>query len=505
MVLSSLIAASVLVAPFAEPVDAKIVDATIFKNGYAVTIRQVSVPASGELLVKSPPLAVTGTLWVYAQGPGQVTSVVATTTEEEVSKTIPAGSVGEALALNKGKTMTINWFNQTAWEQVTGKVVEVNNQLAVIELTSGERMFVQLSTIGSFKGTSDLVWTRVEKSKVETSVLRIRATPNSRVNLMALQPGMTWHPAYLLDLSNPTNLKLTAKATIVNDLDDLAGIEVRLVTGFPNIDYLGQWDPLTYLQVARASAAPSAPAANQSVYGRRESAEGAMFDSFVPIASEGFSGEDLFFLPLKAVELKKSERGAFILFQAESAYRHVYTLDLPSTTVSSGTQDYDRNQLDIWHSIEFDNNTKMPWTTGTALIVQNGQMLGEDELKYTTPGTKASVELAKALDIAAEAREEEVARERGVLKDQYGNPRWDLVTVKGTVEITNLKGVDVDLRIRKLVEGEVVESGGAAKVTKSAKRLNQVNITSVLEWRPKLSKGGKTTITYTYKVYVPIG
>ncbi len=502
MVLSTLVAASMLLAPASAPVDAKLVDATIFKNGYAVTIRQVSVPASGEVLVKSPPIAVTGTLWVYGHQSARIDSVVATTTEEESTKSIPAGSVGEALALNKGKSMTITWFNQTAWEQVTGKIIEVKSQLAVIELPSGERMFVQLSTIGSFKGSGDLVWTRVETSKVEVPVLRIKATPNSQVNIMALQSGMSWTPAYLLDITHPQQLKMTAKATIVNDLDDLDGVDVRLVTGFPNIEYLGQWDPLTFSYLLKQAPMAMAPAANQQVYGRRESADAA-FESFTPVAGTGFSGEDLFFTPLKAVTLKKDERGAFILFQSESTYRHLYTLDLPTSTVSGGIQDFDRSKLDIWHSIVFDNSSKIPWTTGTALVVQNGQMLGEDELKYTTPGTEASVDIAKALDIVAESREEEIARQRGVLKDQYGNPRWDLVTVRGTVELTNLKSNEVDMRIRKIVEGEITESGGAA-VSKSAKRLNQVNATSIAEWRLKLAKGEKRTLQFTYQVYVPV-
>jgi len=509
MLMTTLIASALLAPAADELTPAKIIDATLFKNGYAVVIRQVTVPSSGTVLVKDPPTAVLGTLWIYGDQGGQIKSVVATKSIEETEQTISVGSVAEALALNKGKVMDISWHDQQKWQTITGKVLSVSNQLVVIEdSASGQSMFVQLSTIASFKGNKDLVWTEVRKSKTETPVLRIQAAPGSKVNMMAMQAGMSWSPSYMIDISDDKKLKIVSKATIINDLGDMETITAKLVTGFPNISYLGQWDPLTAMMAVYKSggfggggAPSSAPMQNQSVMGRREAAADDVFGSFVPSTGEGFSGEDLFFLPLEKVLLKQGERGYYVLFQADSAYKHIYTLDLPGSSANNGSQDFARTDLDIWHELEFDNNTKMPWTTGPALTVKNGQMLGQDELKYTTPGTKANVKITKALDIAAEAREEEIERERGVLKDRYNNPTYDLVTVKGTMELTNMKAGEVEMRIRKSIEGEIIEAAGTSNTFKSTRRLNQVNINSVMEWRPSLKRGEKKTFTYTYKVY----
>lgn len=488
----------------------KIVDATIFKNGMAVAVHQATIPSGGTLLIKEPPMAATGTLWIYAEGTQSISSVVMTTSTSENETTVSPGSVGEALSYNIGKTMDIRWYDNEKWRDLRGKVLAVNNQLAVIEDEGSKtHLFVQLSTIGSFKGGDDLVWTKVVKSSVATPVLRITGRAGTTVNIMGLQSGLTWVPAYQIDLSDPKKLRMTCKATVVNDLGDLDGIPARLVTGFPNFTTVGGFDPLTFTAALMRSGTggggggfggAAAPSQNAASF-RREASDG--YQAFEPQTGEGFSGEDLFFTPLNSLRLKGGERGYYVLFQTESPYRHLYTLDLPSSTAQEGMREYRSDELTVWHEIEFENTMKQPWTTGSGLVMQAGQMLGMDEVKYTTPGTKAYVKIAKGLDVAAETREEEVDRERGVLKDRYGNISHDRVTVKGVLEITNYKGIDVEMKISKQIEGEVLKAEGSANLFKSAARLNQVNPTTLIEWRPTVKKGAKMTFEYTYQVYIP--
>jgi hypothetical protein len=494
-----------------DPVKTKIIDATLFKNGTAVTVHQAEIGASGVVLIEEPPLAALGTLWIYGHGGSKISEVVMTKWSKESESKVGFGSVAEALAINVGKPMTIRWFDNKEWIDIEGKLISVTNQLAVIEQKStGMNLFVPISSIGSFKGGGELQWTRVVKSVDERPVLRIKGTPGSKVNLMGLQSGMTWVPAYQVDLTDEKKLKIVAKATVVNDLGDVSGIEARLVTGFPNLTMLGQWDPLTYVHamMGRGGApggggmAPAAAMQNSAGMRREAMDAGGAFESFEPQVGEGFSGEDLFFMPLKNLTLKRGERSYSVLFQTDSEYRHLYTLALPASGAQGGDRDYTPADLTVWHELEFSNTMKMPWTTGTALIVKGGEMLGQDELKYTTPGTKAYLKIAKGLDVSAEMREEEIERERGALKDRYNNPTFDLVTVKGTLVLTNYKGQDIEMKISKQFEGEALSTGNADNVFKSAKRLNQVNPTTAVEWRPSLKKGEKKVIEYTYKVYV---
>lgn len=500
-------AVSVVLGLTAEPqlTKTQIVDATIFKNGSAVTIHQVTVPSSGEVLIEEPPIAALGTLWIYAGGNAKITSVVMTQVAGESERTVKADSVGSALALNSGKNMEIVYMEGSEKKVFSGVLTEVSGSLAILKDGTGQQAFVALGTIISFKGTSELTYTRVVKDKTLVPALRVKATPGAKVNLMGLQMGMTWVPAYQVDISDKSKLRIVSKATIVNDLGDLDGVSARLVTGFPNLTTMGQWDPLTYVaSLARGGGGgmPSSAAMSQNMAPMRRESASADFGSVESNVGEGFSGEDLFFTPLKDIILKQGERGYYVLFQTESAYNHLYTLGLPSSSAEGGSRDYSSDELPVWHEIEFDNSMKQPWTTGTALVMQNGEMLGTDELKYTTPGTKAYLKISKALDVAAEVREEEIARERGSIKDRFNNPTHDLVTVKGTLELINYKGLEIQMKISKQMEGEIVSAAGSERTFKSAKRLNQINPTSVIEWRPKLGKGAKKTFEYTYSVYV---
>jgi len=62
----TLIAALTLAAPPAPMADMTVVGASLFKNGYAVVLREAPIPASGEVTIAAPPTSSLGSLWVTA-------------------------------------------------------------------------------------------------------------------------------------------------------------------------------------------------------------------------------------------------------------------------------------------------------------------------------------------------------------------------------------------------------------------------------------------------------
>jgi len=507
MTLATLAASAVLGQSAPVLTKTKIVDAAIFMNGSTLTVREVTVPASGEVLVEDPPKAASGTLWIFGDGKSRIESVVMTTVVDNSETRVSVSTVAQALEANIGKTMDIRWVDHSERRTINGVVKSIANGLVVIEETGSlERNFINLTAITSFKGGSDLVYERVQKLEKSTAALRIRATAGSVVRLMGLQKGAVWTPAYYFDISDPKKMQIVAKATVVNELADLNGINVRLVTGFPNVISLGQLDALTDYEVfgypdgfyrgAGRSSSGLLPEGTQGLTYKPAMNELIFRDESGRVSGvgDGFRGEDLFFTPLNNVTLKMGERGYYVLFQAESEYEHVYTLNLPVST--------EEDSPEVWHEIELKNNEERPWTPGSAFVVKDGQMMGQDSLSYTAPGMKTAVKISKALDIATDASEEEISRERGALKDREGEPTHDLVTVRGRVELQNFKDSDVQMRITKEVLGEVDSAIGSERVLKTAKRLNQVNANSMIEWRPLLKKGEKRTFEYTYKVYI---
>jgi len=320
-----------------------------------------------------------------------------------------------------------------------------------------------------------------------------------------------------VDISDEKTLRLTAKATVMNDLVDVSGIEARLITGFPHVRFIGVPDPLTggvsidqFLQSLMSSGTPAqyatpgamsqnAARASDAAYGE------AAFTPFDPSGLEGIQAEDLFFYRQPGVTLKNGERGYYVLFQAESPYTHVYRLDIPDTAASfsreASLSPQQAPPLDVWHTLKFTNTAKMPLTTAAAITVQDGQMLGQDMLDYTSPGAEASLKITKALEVHAEDQEEETARERGAVRrgDTF---LYDLVTVQGTIAVTNRKPKDVQMKVTKVTLGEAVEASAGGKTTKSPVGLRSINPMSRIVWEPLLKPGESLRLTYTYKVYV---
>ncbi|MCB0825443.1 MAG: hypothetical protein KDC26_04590 [Armatimonadetes bacterium] len=479
----------------------KIVDASLFKNGYAVLTHEMTVPASGVINLEEIPQGRLGTVWVSSDSRTKITSVVLTKSSTKNVTEVSADSMGEVLKLNKGKTATLTLLTTKGEEyKIDAKIVEVQGSLLVVD-EAGTRHFLPLSALLRFS-LPDGVYSRKIESTKESPVLKISATAGGKVYIMALQRGMMWSPAYNLELMEKGKVKIIGKATIINELGDLMNQDVKLITGFPNIRYADLPDPLTDLStmgrgadamLGAAAKASQVPMQNMAFARRESGSPGADFyGSFEETATGGEMLEDLYFYTQPKVNLKKGDRGYFVMFSKDTDFNHIYTLNL-----NEG-----EDNPEVWHEIKFKNNVDMPLTTGPAVVMQKGEIIGQDELKYTSNGADAFLKISKALDISAAATSEEITRERGAIKDRYNNPAFDLVTVKGTVELINRKGEDVTMEITKDVEGELTEASNGGKIVKTAKRLNSQNINSRVVWTPTLKKGGKLTLTYTYQVYI---
>src|SRR5690606_29408649 len=81
-------------------------------------------------------------------------------------------------------------------------------------------------------------------SKVRGLRFDVETPRPGKVFMVSLEKGLTWAPAFALDITDPKKLKLTAKATAINDLEDVINGDLRFVTGFPNMRFAGTIDPL---------------------------------------------------------------------------------------------------------------------------------------------------------------------------------------------------------------------------------------------------------------------
>jgi len=501
----------------ADPADARITAASMFKNGYAVVTREIDVPASGEQLLVNMPQASLGTLWITGIDGTKVESVV--TTNLDRTEEAPIASLDGILRANVGKTLRFELARYTPngeSKTITGKLLSADGDALVIESAEGALAIFKNQITSVANPGGQLVY-KVSSTSVSRA-LRFKTTGAGKISIVSLERGLTWAPGYAIDVTDKKTLSLIAKATVVNDLDPLGKIDARLITGFPNVPFATYLDPLISGQsvndflgmlVGIGAGAPvvngqfrGADMMTQNAYGGFGGGGGAPLPQ-APPPQPGEQREDLFFYKLPGVDLKKGERGYYVLFKTTSPYEDIYCWDLDDTTVNNiEYQPLPEGPGDVWHALQFRNTSGQPLTTAAATVFDNGEVIGQDMLKYVPAGDQAELKINKSLDIRAEASEAEIARERAAIKNRDGYPMYDLVTVKGTLAVTNMKGKDVKLRIRKDLTGEVVSVDGKPEQTNTAKGLTKVNPGARLVWTQPLSKGQKLELHYTYKLYV---
>jgi hypothetical protein len=502
-----------IAASAATPVEATVSSASLFKNGMAVVMREIPVSGNGEYLLREMPRASLGTLWIMSSEGVRIESVATAT--NETNTRIDASTLDEVLQASVGKTLTLHFPND---KTRSGTLVGATGAIVVLDEEGGQMIALPKASIVGVEG--ELNYMRELKGTQKALRVRVQAQRPGKVYLLGLERGATWAPGYSVELLDNKRLLLTAKATLLNDLEDFNATEVRFITGFPNVPFAQILDPLTSGQSVEEFV---------SLLGRigvetRDMARGRAGEMMMaqgpagmadkmgmePTGAGGFQAEDLFFYRQPNVRLQKGERAYYVLFRAETTYESVYSWDLPfpvlrprGMEIPSGPQQ--TIPADFWHTLRFKNTSGQPLTTAAATTFRNGEIIGQDMLRYTPSGAETVLRVTKAMDIQGEESEEEVARERMALKLPNA-VSYDLVTLKGTVRVRNTKNERVKIVLTRELPGEFVDSEGVApKVTKTTAGLRQMNPFSRLVWETELAPGQETTLGYRYRVYVPSG
>lgn len=492
-----------VLATSSQATGARITGASLFKNGYAMVTREVKVTGAQTSLSEIPQASL-GTFWISSPEGVKITELVST--EEPVTSEYTASSLDQLLQLNKDKEIEFTTVNMGIKR---GKIKILTAEFLLLEW-EGKLITIPRGEIRSISLAPDAKTTGQTKSV--RRVLRFKTEGTGTLVIYGLERGLSWVPSYAIDITDPKTLKLTAKSTVLNDLGEMDNVELRFVTGFPSIPWATLTEPLLSQQsVDQFTGFLNSVGDRDSFRGRRET--GGIMNQAPSIAASDFTGafnpstlggeqaEDLFFYRQGGVTLKRGDRALYMLFEAKSEYEHLYKADLFDSTASNDSyMPMPDGPTDVWHTIKFKNTAGQPLTTGPASMYQKNQVVGQDTLSYTSPGADVTVNMSKALDIRVDASEEEVSRERQVKLPNTNY--YDLVTIKGTVSVRNMKKESVKLKLTKSFTGELVSASNAGKETKLAKGLRDVNPRTRVEWEPTMKSGDKLELTYSYKIYV---
>ncbi|HUV04277.1 MAG TPA: hypothetical protein VMX94_04145 [Armatimonadota bacterium] len=539
----ALLICSIPAAPEPSTVSAKTKSVAVFKNGLGFFVRGGEAKLTdGWAMTEVVPAAALGTFWIGSPKPG-VSIERLTALQEEVSRTVPAISIQEVLAANVGKKVRFMVGdkviegkliavpedrkpdpNRPTYPAYTSVIPPSQPNLALIETATGT-VAINKSSISwiEFDGRANVEYTakeRVKRFQFKVAGAKDKAT----VTMAYLQKGLSWSPAYLVELIDDKKARITMQGLLVNDVEDIEGADVYFVVGYPNFMFADTLSPLALgqsvtdfvSQLSRGGRGAPMGATTQNLayvgfgggYGGVPEQQATSEFGYTTRETPGAPEEDLFLYHMKEVSLRKNERAYYTVFSSEVPYEHVYEWAVPDTSnlqpsghveSSQRTQD-ERLENQVWHKLRLTNNSKFPWTTAPAMATSKEQPLAQDTLNYTPKGAKGDLKLTIATDISAKKSELERTRENDALRES--GYRFAKVTVDGKLMIKNFKSKPVTVTVKKKLTGEVVSASHDGKVEKQAEGVNPVNPTSLITWEVPLNPGEEKTLEYSYYAYV---
>ncbi len=547
------VVSAVLAAEPAKPpaVQTHIKRVALFKNGLGFFVREGTLTGDEGNVLLGPFAAPThGTFWVSCPTTTGLKGVISR--EVTVTEKSPCRNTQELLQANVGKLVQLGM----PWENngYVGTILSFGPapdrpepapspyrmgppppgdgnpygqpQYMVFKSATGAVVILNPQEFGriGFPNGDQVTTIEREVRGVELDASFASPKKGDWLSVSYLAKGITWAPSYLLDISDAKKARLTAAAVIVNEAEDLDGVGVDLVTGYPNLILADVVSPmarkeslagfLNALSGGRSggergdayafmtqTAGPFASNMSVSYAGRGGGGGGA--EPSYGAAAPGQAAEDLFLYPLEKVQLAKGETGQYPLFTEAVPYSEIYQWEIPDYITTE--EQYQRSGAEateiVWHNLRLTDTMKMPWTTAPAQLMKDGQMIGQTKLSYTAAGDQTTVQINRALNVRAEQTEREVSREPEAVK-RYNNVFYDRVTLEGKLVVTNFQDKAVPLEIKKTLSGEVQQTSLPAKDIALARGIQRNNPVHELTWTLDLQPGETKEITYTFTALI---
>jgi hypothetical protein len=407
--------------------------------------------------------------------------------------------------------------------------------------------------VRTLRSNSQLVTTTTHAQEILTRTKRLSfdfgadaASKDVSLRLFYFTPGLRWIPTYRVSGELTDKADLALQGEIINEVTDVEHAALDLVAGVPNFRFADSVSPLSLEQTMRAALVSVANLCNttQMMNGQFDNRArvnvgpdaGAAAPQPLAVAPElagggaGVGEQDLFVYPIKDFSLKKGARATVPLWQESADLRHVYTFDLNTHRTRAGGSLIDdsadpsqeQNQQrsggfppgparrspnrivmnQVWHQLELTNSSKVPWTTGAALMLKSNLPLGQDLLVYTPPTGKSLLPVTVAVDLRGSLDEQETSRKGNALK--FDGDQYMQITKKGTITLTSFRKEKSATRVTLSTAGKVESrsDNGAVKLNDARNgdwddNSNlRVNNHSDVTWDVEIAPGETKTITY---------
>jgi len=510
LALVPLVSSPPLSAADETPAKSKIVAVDLFKNGLAVVKREATLGTAGVYVLDDVPTPVHGTFYIDSTGTVDV-AVQTRDVEVPAHETAP-GALQDDLA---GKKVTVH-FKGTNRPPLSGTMMKFKpakgeegaaNRFYVIQTAKG-RAYVDPADVSAVE--SDDAGTTVTRRKPRlVFTLKDTDKPQTVVSVRYITTGMSWAPTYRIDISDPKQLALEQHAVVKNELADLAGAEVRLISGYPSVEYAHVRSPL----------APRTSLASffGELGGGRHREIDALSNSIVSQQAVSMNNFRVHNVALGATPVGE---GVDLHYQSIGT-RTLADGDALSTVVAKGKADYERivewlipdgrdvygrhnggDDGEAWDALKFKNPLSFPMTTGPATVTANGKFNGQRTSYWVNAGEETVLRVEKALSVRTRASENEKLERDGSGRDVIwiGGRQYRRTTVEGELAVSNHRKETVSLVVRRRFSGELVTAEGAPRQTLREEGAYSVNKRQELIWTVALKGGEEKKIKYSYTV-----
>lgn len=495
-------------------VKSRIVAVGLFKNGLAVVQRGLTVPGPGIYRLEDVPEPVHGTYWVESgaavessmkwrevEGPAQLAAAVHLQSELAGKKVtvhfrggqVPAvaGTVLE-LPLSRGEEETAPPAKYLVLQTAKGRAYVEHAEIAFVD-SEGQR-----DTVKRRKPVLFLIVAKAEKE--------------AAITVSYLTRGLSWAPSYRVDITNPQALKIELSAVIKNELTDLDGAEVSLISGFPSMQFAHVTSPLS-LRTSWAQffqELGQRPDRYQDITSNR----GLITQQAIPVglrspigvdlsATPSGEGVDLHYQAIGKRTLAKDESLTLALAQGKSAYERIVEWVVPDARDESGRYS-DQGQQDPWDAVKFKNPFAFPMTTGPAMVVAQGRFNGQRTSFWVNSGEETVLHVTKALSVRTRALEVEEQKKNGDNRDIVfiGGRTFRKSTIQGELAVSNHRKESIALVIRRRFSGDLLSADGNPKAVLREEGVYSVNKRNELIWSFPLKSGEEKKFAYRYGVLV---
>lgn len=416
-------------------------------------------------------------------------------------------SMMKLLTASKGATVTFEVNGQK--EPVTGVVENISSGIVAIKSVGG----ITIHRIGNLKNVTlkklPLLVKKEIKNQLELSFSKLG---KKNLNLHYLTRNLSWFPTYRINLISKKRAVMRLEAMMVNDAENLKGVDLNLAVGVSNFKYNHLESPMN----GTLSLSDFINALGGSRYGtynrdnfRNDFSNTIMTQqrsSYSPRRSSGSGyqvgvtrNEDLYLFPIRDVTLLKGERARYKLFEKTISLEHIYDADL-----NVGAQ---QKPHKVWHSLKMKNSTSYPWTTGSAIVVkgdQDTQPISQDRLEYTPVGREGLLKITISPDISVVHQDKQIDHKNDVIK--RNGYYYDKYIVQGTITVQNNKNETIKLNIRRNIIGNTMKSDQKWDVTHAFKNQKYdnsygLNKQNEVVWELILKAGESRNISYKYNHY----